>query len=173
MAIYCTTEEAREYISHELPVGLELPRNTNFNTVKNHCATAVIFAALGEPEQTHNLSQLYSAFAIRSPGWADVEFTKNDSKRIRENIRRRRDSSEQDANLRLADGREENQIEAFRFILANAWKLEDDLVDVYAVDAQGTIAKVTTMGGWVDLEDFNWHWIAESIESGIKREFNS
>ncbi|MGZ6005760.1 MAG: hypothetical protein ACXWLH_06500 [Candidatus Saccharimonadales bacterium] len=170
MSVRCTTEQAQEYIRTKHPDDREIPRNVNFRYMGNHFAAAVIFAAMGQPGQRHNLSELFVGFRQFAPKNYD-ELNKTPKYEIRTRAAEYIGWCERDARKRLASGDSADLLDAVDFEIANQWRMDDEPVRIFAVNSQGETAEVSHMGGFVLPTDRNWHFIEDGIRRGINREF--
>lgn len=164
-----TPEQAKEYITRQHDEGLELPRCYNFTRTSNHLEASIVWIAMsGIPA---NLRQVYAAFSARSPRntrGSDTQFIKGLS---REEGYRYFDCLVKEALEYEPIEFEEDPIDVLQCQSANKWRLDDIPIFIYAVDSQGEASAVSHMGGFVQIDQRNWQFIAEGIQFGINREF--
>jgi hypothetical protein len=148
--IEITPEQARDYIARQHPDSLELPRNYNFGKTGNHMeASAVYVALIGHAVE---LKLLYGGLYSKSPGTQGERYNYSRAQ-CREFGRRQIDYAVREAQVRNAQELEEDPLEALQFQLANRWRLDDRPVNIYAVNSDGEVAKVSDMDGYVLPED--------------------
>lgn len=168
MSVFVTTEQAKEFAAKELENEEGVPRRVDFTHSANHLASAILFAAMGDAGQVHDIGKLHTAFRVRSPSITDKG---SDKHATREHAKRLFDKYCEQAQERIVEKPGTDILDALQFASANMWRYDNEPIMIYAVDSAGTAARVSQMGGWVDLDNSNWPLIASLIESGIQREF--
>ncbi len=134
----------------------------------NHLASAIIWAACGEEGQRHDIGFYYTSFRIISP------------RPFEQNLQRSQlwldalenfEEYEWGARERLRNGESDNILDGLDWETAAQWKFDDWPVDIFAVNSLGEAAKVSHMGGFVDLDDTSWPIVQSSIHYGIAEQF--
>lgn len=170
MIIRCTTEEARAFALTKLPETDGVPHSINFDHVTNHLAATVMFAAMGEPGQSHNVGQLYVFFRMRSPDFFS-RLIGRDRQATKANAYTNFMLSAEGAMARVAEGKNETILEALQWEMANGWNFDDGPVNVYAVNGDGVAAPVSNIGGFPSQDSEVWERIRSELPAAIDRTF--
>jgi len=167
MSVRVTTEEAREYVASKLH-GLETPRMMRFPEMGNHLASAIIWAACGEEGQRHDIGFYYTSFRVISP-----RLYQQDSPRdqIWLDALESFEDCERGARERVRNGESDTILDGLDWETGAPWKFDDWPVDIFAVNSLGEAAKVSHMGGFVDLDDTSWPNVQSSINYGVAEQF--
>lgn len=171
MSVYVTTEEAREFVSLYHPEGAEIPEEVQFESTSNHLASAVIWAAMGEPGQEHNIGQLFRHFSVKSPGYTMTRGEEVDRPALKQTAQLYWELAYRDASARVDDGKEVSILHALQFSLANQWNFSR-IVFTFAVDSLGTAVNVNHTGGIIDQDDRNYTHILRGMQQRIDLEFH-
>lgn len=167
MSVRVTTEEAREYVASRLD-GYETPRMLRFPDMGNHLASAIILAACGEEGQRHDIGFYYTSFRVICPKSFE---RKSPRDQLWLTALEDFEGYEWGARERLREGVSDTILDGLDWETGAKWKFDDWPVDIFAVNSLGVAAKVSHMGGFVELSDKNWHHVQASIVHGIQEQF--
>ncbi len=170
MTVWCTPQEARAFVKERINNRQELPHDIDFGSTNNHLASALIFIALGEPEQVFNLQQVYGAFRVRTPkDWEKEEGASRSS--IRDDAYSKFTAYEEEARERVEKGQSSTILDGIQFSSANMWKVDDDITTTFAVNSQGVAVGVMNTIGWANPNDNSYSAVSnrERLQRDLER----